>query len=528
MNSLPERERFDDALKEISKDAAAKMTDLEIDAIPMSQKWDRREQKSDDLGELNVWGKELIESIRQEADKLYESLNVDEVREEEEVLRVTKRAMTMAVERYGAVLDSFPKGEINDKVAVDEFWQRAAMVLNSVDERALMAQATQEEPGQEPMVEAFYKSIEATIPKDFTAVVERILTDELTPEDRDYIVTRLRHMAAHDSLEDIYTESTKAIQTGEVSLLMRNLRENPKELKKVVELAVAQPGGPAILLFLTGPYLTVAESEQYIAKALRSERDPDRIQAFQKVDEFIHGEKMDAVVKEIQEGTKEIRKHADHIYGHKNQALAKLSYGGIFGTYMKLMAGSALTLSLIPNWRNPVKFITNPVTLAALMAGTVGAEIDPSDIGVWPKAGTYLSRLTQDRDVQEQAEIQDKYAYFKEDVLNHPAAAELYYNLNDRMVMEVKNQITEGTALADVSLTFESLKVDYDKLPARFKTVPKDQVEARFSDWARTFFYEEGLNRPSVTAQRLYLDQMREERQLAGKWPSTNLDIALT
>jgi|GEM_PF-5160475 len=527
MPSPSDKNRFESNLGDFTRDGKTNMKNLHVDSVPMSIDWDRGDRRADNI-EIGKWGKALILDIQKEANQVFDAAEVDEAHEEEELLRVTKRAMTMAVTRYEAVLSGFEGSNISNKVEVDEFWQRAAIVLQSINAKSLMYESAMQETGPDPIVEAFYKSIESNIPADFTAVVERITTDELTSRDREYIAGKFRRLMSCESLESVYTESTKDIQTGEVALLLLNLKENPEEKKKVIDLIISKPGGPAAIVYLTmGGYITGVEAEQYIERHEAGEKDEDRIKAFGKAREFILGGTMRSAQKARVRVRKETRTRAGYILGHKNQAQAKLSYKGIGATYVKCMAGGALVLSALNHWDSPVEFMTNPVTLAALTAGSIAAEVDPSDIGVWPKPGTHSAPLFQDKEEQEDAEMEDKFKYFKEDMLNKVTTAELYYNLMDRVISETKVQLTEGVHLSEVKIDLDKIGVKYNKLHSRFKNASKKQIESDFSEWTQTFFFEEGLNRPSEMAQRQYMNDMRRERELDDDWPTYNLGNAI-
>lgn len=522
-----DKERFGNNLEQMRKDAAAKMNDLDSKAVPISTDWDRKNPMSDAI-EVDNWGEGLVSRIESEARRVFEKGGVDEAVEEEQVARVTQRALSMAVERYGTVLGSFPEGKIADQVAINEFWQRAAMVLKSIDEKALMYESALEEGSNGTTVESFYRSLESYIPRDFTAVVERTLKNELTEADREYMAEKFLRLVGSKSLKDVYSMSTLGVRTTETCLLFLNLDKQPAEKTRIIEMIAAKPGGTAAMLYLTvGGFITVAEAEQVIDKQLAHESDPDRIEAFEKARKFMHGDNMERALEGQVEAKQELAERSEYLPGHKNQAKATLTYRGIGGLYVQAMAGTALVLSALTNWRTPVKFMTNPMTIAALGAGSLGAAINPSDINLWPKPGTHLSRLLQDKTDREEAEQVDEYLAFKKDMLNHTTTAELYYNVASDVELEVKRQVTEGIPLRDVKIDLASIGVDYEKLHPRFKTSSKEQIEARFTDWAQTFHYTEGLNRDTAVAQREYMDEMRPEFKLEGRWPTYNLSSAL-
>ncbi len=527
--SLPtNKERFESDLKELRKDFHGKMTNLEIDSVPLSIKWDRKDRRADDLGNLDKWGKTLIDKVSEEAQKIFESGNIKEAHEEEELMRITKRAMTKAVERFGTVLGSFQNGEIANKTQVDEFWQRAAVVLWSIDEKALMLESAKEEALPDPVVLAFYKSIESHIPSDYTAIVERILKDELKPEDREIIADKFLRLMGGDSLTKIYSESTKDIRTGEVTLLLLNLNKNTSEKRKVIEIITAKPGGPAAIMHLVvGDFISAAEGEQYIQRQLTYEQDPDRIEAFKQVKNFILGESMSKVQEMQANAKKEIRERANFIIGNKNQAAAKLSYSGLGSLYLKSIATGALGLMVMANWKQPGKLMRNPVTWAALATGSLAAEMDKSDIGIWPKPGTYLSKIAQDKNKMEEGALDSKFRAFDNDLLNNVSTAELYYNLIPEVRKATLDQLNKGIPLHEVEIKLDAIGIDYKKLDKRFRLRGKADIEDHFTKWTRSFFLEKGLNRPGENQQKNYMNELRRSRKIDGTWKTYNLSKAL-
>lgn len=226
---------------------------------------------------------------------------------------------------------------------------------------------------------------------------------------------------------------------------------------------------------------------------------------------------------------REVAERMPYTIGHKNQALAKLSYRGIVGTYIKLIAATGLVMNVLANVKHPVRgILLNPMIAASLAVGSVGAAVDPSDIGLWPKPGTHLSKLARDKNEWEEADVEAAFSSFKKDMLNHPIEAELYHEVSDRIVDEAQAQISDGAAVGQVDITMDALGMDYDKLPDRYKSIPKEKMEARFTDWVQTFMYDDGLNLDSAAQQSRYMNEARDEHPLLnGDWVAEGIDNAL-
>jgi hypothetical protein len=479
--------------------------------------------------EIDTFGENLVHAIADESERIFEKADLQTYREEEQLLQVSGIAMTNALERVSIIMNSFEGNRITTEVQAVEFWQRAANLIRDIDEQDLMKQSAKEAGSNGDLVRAFYETVGEHIPEDYTAVVERILADDLDPHDRLFIADAIKNMSAR-SLSDIFSESTKIIQGSQLGLLLMNLKENPEELANVMDIVVERPGGPAAVMYMTvGGYLTVAESESMIEGELQRETDPVRREAFEEVLDFILGDTMTSVTEDRVAVQREIADRMPYILGHKNQAAAKLSYRGIIGTYMQLVAVMGLTMTVIANREHPIRgILANPMVAATLAIGSAGAALDPSDIGMWPKPGTHLTKALRDSDEWDEAKEEEAFGNFKTNMLNHPIEAELYYNVNDRIADEARAQINDGAAVGDIEITMDNIGLDFDQLPDRFQSVSKEKTEARFTDWVQTFMYDEGLNLDSASQQTRYMNEARDEHPLLnGDWGTYSLTSAL-
>jgi len=525
----PDKEKFGTDLQELAKDTERRFDDLDRRSVTDGIDWAKNMERLDDI-EVEVFGEDLVKAIRSESNRVYSDLELNTLREQEAVLSVTQRAMSNAVDRVTILMESFEGSDISNEVEVREFWQEIYGVINAMDAKVLMYEAAQDMGPDGAIVEGFYENMENYIPKDISGAVERTLSDTLTRDDRKFMVNEIMLLSANRSTYEIYQESNRELHTANASLILMNLNKNPGEKAKIMKMLLNETGGPKVIMDMTvGGYLLVSEAEVLIDRALRTERDPDRIMALQEVKNFVLGETMQDVSVRRIETQKEILTRLPSIRGHKNQALAKLSYRGIAGTYMKLIAASGLLFNVLANWKDPIDgILMNPMIAASLAVGTAGAAIDPSDIGVWPKPGTHLSSALRNKDDLEDAKQADEFAAFSGHLLNHPVEAELYYNLSGLVTREANRQMTAGKRLGEVEISMSKMGVDYSKLPDRFKTVPQNEMEAQFTEWVQTFMFDDGLNLDNERAQRKYMDDARDESAIIhGKWKKYNLSAAL-
>lgn len=525
----PDKEKFDSDLQELAKDTGRQFDDLDRRSVTEGIDWAKDMERLDGV-ELELFGEELVNAVKHESKRVYSELELNTLREQEAFLSVTQRAMSNSIERVEILMQGFEGSDISNEVEVRDFWQRVYGVMNAMDAKVLMYEAAEEMGTDGEAIEGFYRVIEGYIPQDISGAVERTLSDKLTRKDREFMVDQIMALSMNQSTYEVYQASNREVHMANAGLLLVNLKENPKEKAKIMSMLLDKKGGPKVIMDMTvGGYISVSEAEALIDRALKRERDPDRITAMQEVKNFILGETMQAVSVRRVEMQKEILTRLPSIQGHKNQALAKLSYRGIAGTYMKIIAASGLILNVLANWRDPIDgILMNPMVALSLGVGTAGAAIDPSDIGVWPKPGSNLSGLLRDKNDLEDAEQADEFAAFKSTLLNHPVEAELYYNLADRAVNEANRQMTAGKRLGEVEISMSAMGVDYSKLPDRFKTVPQNEMEAQFSEWVQTFMFDDGLDLNNKRSQQAYMNEARDESHiLQGRWKNYNLNAAL-
>lgn len=397
--------------------------------------------------------------------------------------------------------------DLNDKDNRDpdlnEIRNRGVALIKSISIPEFMAQNL-----RGSLREAYIQEIEAQgkkVAPDLTDTLQRLGNGEIKPEDWIVIVEHLRNLST--SGKDWMETSASMAIVGAIPphlrpQLLHELRNAPNPRNITISYE------EVVLNLLVNNYLTVAQVEAVVKAQIETAKAEHKsttalealLVKIQNPKLLKTQEKMEAAQVE---GVKRLKQHRQ--VGHTNSMRQVLTFEGVAGTLVAVNGLTTVLANVLMNlspedWSN---IPSNPAVWMGLGMMGAGLELNNGFGGMMDTPSTQIGQLLEDKEAQADQERLMNQNAFEREVMRYPRAQELYFQFVQEINTSYEKKSRE-THSAQVGLTMEEIGIDWESLPAEYRTMNQENTEALLSQWVTRMAGNKALKQ-SVDTQKSFM-----------------------